>query len=182
MRKFRRTHRRARAPESRVSLRKAIVLELALGALTGCATEWGRLGPSAQGVPGYLEPLERCAQAHGYILPPLTWAASPAASLSNGAAACCIADTEPEVVKRWGIVGCYGAVPIETDGGFKLKVADRCVGPDGRRFSANKWYAHHELTHIILRAATGDWDEGHSSSLWSECPNPFDAQPLFGSG
>jgi len=149
----------------------------------GCSDASTRVvGPSAQDVPAYLQPLARCAQAHGYAVPPVTWIARQARSLSNGAAICCIAGSESAVVQRWGIVGCYGAVPVETEQAFKLKIADRCTGPAGERFTANKWYAHHELTHIVLRAATGDWDDGHADSLWTECPNPFDPRPLFDSG
>ena len=158
----------------------ALLAVLAAG-VTGCRTESTLVvGPSAQDVPAYLEPLAHCAQMHGYAVPPVTWIARKARPLSNGAATCCIANSEPAVLERWGVVGCYGAVPIETARSFKLKIADRCTGPTGEQFTANKWYAHHEFTHIILRAATGDWDAGHKRSLWTDCRNPFDSRPVFG--
>ncbi len=161
---------------------RSTLLVLAVVGLASCAGQSTRVvGIWGRDVPGYLEPLAQCAQAHGYALPPVTWLARDASSLSNGAATCCIRGSEPAVAERWHVVGCYGAEPVENEGSFKLKIADRCTGPHGEQLTANKWYAHHEFTHIILRSATGDWDSEHTNSLWSECPNPFDARPLFGS-
>jgi hypothetical protein len=130
--------------------------------------------------PRFLEPLLACAEAHGYRRPSVSYAIRPAVPLSNGAATCCIAGTETAVLRRWGVVGCYGALVSEKEAGFVLKIASECTAGNGGPLNANRWYAHHELMHAIIRGATGSWDHDHEDALWTECPNPFDARPLFG--
>jgi len=160
-------------------LRGGLILSVAL--LVGCGA-FPRSSESPAYIPGFLQPLAVCAERHGYRLPPVSYLSRKATALSNGAATCCIAGSEAAVVHRWDVVGCYGAVPVEKREGFVLKIAGQCTGRHGEQLTANRWYAHHELTHIILRAATNDWDDEHASALWTECPNPFDPHPLFGDG
>ena len=84
---------------------RSTLIVLAVVGLASCADQSTRVvGTWAHDVPTYLEPLAQCAQAHGYALPPVTWLARDASSLSNGAATCCIRGSEPAVVERWHVV------------------------------------------------------------------------------
>lgn len=156
-----------------------LILPLLALPVAGCGMIWSPLSPPV-GLPAFLRPLAACAEAHGYRVPAIDFRTVKAEALSSGAARCCTEGSEQAVRERWKFVGCYGAEPKETRKGFGLRIADPCLGPRGERLTANLWYADHEFTHIVIRAATGHWDLEHADGLWTECSHPFDPRPLFG--